>query len=181
MRSYFVVALVFALGLGARGTPASGIPTAQDVPPIQGALGCVQDFPSPHPPGRDGVMCGLDNPRGLAFSGPALYVAEAGRGGRGLSPSRPQVFRGPGGRQPLFWRERSDQPAVEPRAGAGCDRVSIARRRFRTECDRSERHRHSQRPGPAVRARTTGRGARIARQVAPTSRSACSSLQPFVS
>ena len=72
MRTLLVVALVFALGLG-----------SQDVPPIQGAIGCLQDFPtatSPDPRATV-MMCGLDNPRGLAFNGSALFVAEAGRGG----------------------------------------------------------------------------------------------------
>jgi hypothetical protein len=104
MRSHFVVALVFALGLGARGNPASGIPTGQDVPPIQGAPGCLQDFPSlASPDSRATVMmCGLDNPRGLAFSDLALYVAEAGRGALDLPLIDRQCFVGQAGGNRCF-------------------------------------------------------------------------------
>ena len=60
---------------------------------IQGAV-CVQDFPTAAAPDPRAtvVMCGLDNPRGLTFSQSALYVAEAGRGGLGLTD--PEFFQG---------------------------------------------------------------------------------------
>ena len=54
---------------------------------VPGNPACVQDFPTdvaPDPNARV-VMCGLDNPRGLAFSEFALFVAEAGRGGLGVT------------------------------------------------------------------------------------------------
>ena len=96
MRSYFVVSLVFALGLG--GTPASGLPPYQDVPPIEGALGCEA---SPIP-GSTVVMCGLDNPRGLAFSGSALFVAEAGRGAADVASPDRKCFPGQAGGNRCF-------------------------------------------------------------------------------
>ena len=60
--------------------------TASEVQ-VPGNPACVQDFPTdvaPDPYARV-VMCGLDNPRGLAFSEFALFVAEAGRGGLGVT------------------------------------------------------------------------------------------------
>ena len=42
-------------------------------------------------------MCGLDNPRGLAFSDVALYVAEAGRGGLDFSLIDRKCFAGQSG------------------------------------------------------------------------------------
>jgi hypothetical protein len=96
MRAHFCLALV--LGVVAPG--ASGVyPPANQVDrPIVGSPECVQDFPSAASPDPRAtvVMCGLDNPRGLAF-GPegSLYVAEAGRGGFGLSA--PQCFTGAAG------------------------------------------------------------------------------------
>ena len=54
---------------------------------LAGSNACLQDFPttaSPDPRATV-VMCGLDNPRGLAIGAFALYVAEAGRGGLGLA------------------------------------------------------------------------------------------------
>jgi hypothetical protein len=91
------LAVVLVLGLVARGAPGVRLSADQSTKTIVGA-DCLQDFPtaaSPDPRATV-VMCGLDNPRGLAF-GPegSLYVAEAGRGGFGLSA--PQCFTGPAG------------------------------------------------------------------------------------
>jgi hypothetical protein len=54
---------------------------------VPGNPACVQDFPTAAAadPNATVVMCGLDNPRGLAFSEFALFVAEAGRGGLGVT------------------------------------------------------------------------------------------------
>ena len=85
MRVQFAIALVSVVGIGAHGTPPSPIPRDLGRSAIQGAV-CVQDFPSATSPNPDAsvVMCGLDNPRGLAFNDDALLVAEAGRGGLDL-------------------------------------------------------------------------------------------------
>ena len=60
--------------------------TTRDVQ-VPGNPACVQDFPTAAAadPNAIVVMCGLDNPRGLAFSEFALFVAEAGRGGLGVT------------------------------------------------------------------------------------------------
>ena len=60
--------------------------TTSDVQ-VPGNPACVQDFPTAAAadPNATVVMCGLDNPRGLAFSEFALFVAEAGRGGLGVT------------------------------------------------------------------------------------------------
>lgn len=102
MRSSLVVAVVVALGLAARGPAA--ILADQDVPPIQGAAGCLQDFPSAASPDPRAtvMMCGLDNPRGLAFSGPALFVAEAGRGGLDFPVADRICFAGQAGGNRCF-------------------------------------------------------------------------------
>lgn len=76
MRAALIV--VFAVTLAASAGGPEG---------LAGSNACVQDFPttaSPDPRATV-VMCGLDNPRGLASSTFALYVAEAGRGGLGLA------------------------------------------------------------------------------------------------
>jgi hypothetical protein len=61
------------------------------------------------------VMCGLHNPRGLAF-GPqgALYVAEAGRGGQGpcFTPGAIQFCYGPSGAVSRLWGGAQDQVAT---------------------------------------------------------------------
>lgn len=97
-RLFIVVVLVLVLGLVARGAPGLRLSADQTRPTIVGAAECVQDFPSATLPDARAtvVMCGLDNPRGLAF-GPegSLYVAEAGRGGFGRSDA--QCFTGPAG------------------------------------------------------------------------------------
>ena len=81
MRIILVVVVLSVLGVGARATRA----VEQNGPAVQAAA-CVQDFPSSASPSADAtvVMCGLDNPRGLAFNDDALLVAEAGRGGLDL-------------------------------------------------------------------------------------------------
>ena len=74
-----VAALIVASG-DARGLSGA---ISQTEHATAAAAPCLQDFPSAASPDPRAtvVMCGLDNPRGLAF-GPegALYVAEAGRG-----------------------------------------------------------------------------------------------------
>ena len=97
MRARVFFTIVLVLGLAAHGAPGVRLSADQTGRPIVGAA-CLQDFPtagSPDPRATV-VMCGLDNPRGLAF-GPeeSLYVAEAGRGGLGLST--PQCFSGAAG------------------------------------------------------------------------------------
>ena len=74
MRIFVIVSVVLALGVVDGGTGA-----------VQVVPTCVQDFPTAALPDPHAsvVMCGLDNPRGLAFDHDALYVAEAGRGGLG--------------------------------------------------------------------------------------------------
>ena len=86
MRIRFFVALVLTLGLVARTAPGFRLSADHRDSTIVGNAACVQDFPSTMAPDPRAtvVMCGLDNPRGLAFSESALYVAEAGRGGLGL-------------------------------------------------------------------------------------------------
>ncbi len=102
-------------------------------------------------------MCGLDNPRGPRLQRLGSVCGRGGTRRRGPRPARPQVFPGSVGRHALFWCERSDQPAVEPRAGEGCDRISLDRRRFRTERHRPERHRFRLRTRSAVWTGTTRR------------------------
>jgi hypothetical protein len=96
-RAPLFLAVMLVLGLVARGAPGLGVSADQTGRPNAGAE-CLQDFPTAALPDPRAtvVMCGLDNPRGLAF-GPegSLYVAEAGRGGFGLSA--PQCFGGPAG------------------------------------------------------------------------------------
>ena len=97
MRNRLFLAVVLVLGLVAHGAPGVRLSADQTGRTIVGA-DCLQDFPtaaSPDPRATV-VMCGLDNPRGLAF-GPegSLYVAEAGRGGFGLSTL--QCFTGAAG------------------------------------------------------------------------------------
>jgi len=91
-RSVVLTATVWAVGV----TGFIGATAHQDLtdrPAVQGAE-CVQDFPTAAAPDPRAtvVMCGLDNPRGLTFSQFALYVAEAGRGGLGLTA--PEFFQG---------------------------------------------------------------------------------------
>ena len=102
MRSSLVVALFVALGLAARGPAA--ILADQDGPPVQGAAGCLQDFPSAASPDPRAtvMMCGLDNPRGLAFNGSALFVAEAGRGGLDFPVADRICFAGQAGGNRCF-------------------------------------------------------------------------------
>jgi hypothetical protein len=74
------------------------VSAAQYNPTIAGDEDCaLLPVPVPAPPNPPAtvVMCGLDNPRGLAFSQFALYVAEAGRGGLGLVT--PNCFAGQAG------------------------------------------------------------------------------------
>ena len=73
-----IVGVVLALGV-----VDSGMGAAQVAPT------CVQDFPAAALPDPHAtvVMCGLDNPRGLAFDHDVLYVAEAGRGALGTATS----------------------------------------------------------------------------------------------
>ena len=89
MRIHFVLAPVFALAVAVHGYPASQIPIDQDVPAIQASAACAQDFPSAASPDSRAtvVMCGLDSPRGLAFSDAAVFVVEAGSGGLGRTPT----------------------------------------------------------------------------------------------
>lgn len=96
MGTRLVIAFVLALGVGEQGTPGWPVVTGQRGRQVL-AADCPQDFPSAASPDPRAtvVMCGLDNPRGLAFSQLALYVAEAGRGGLGLSPA--QCFTGQAG------------------------------------------------------------------------------------
>ena len=86
MRMCLAVVFLSVLGAGAHATPTSE-PNRLAVQgaAIQGAP-CIQDFPSAASPDPNAavVMCGLDNPRGVAFDGDALFVAEAGRGGLDL-------------------------------------------------------------------------------------------------
>jgi hypothetical protein len=100
MRIHFVVAVVSVLGLGARSLATPEVRVNPDAPAIQGAA-CVQDYPSATSPDARAtvVMCGLDNPRGLAFSDFALYVAEAGRGG--LDVGNQDCFTGQAGAMPF--------------------------------------------------------------------------------
>ena len=93
-----LLAVVLLLALVALGAPAVRLSADQINAPIAGAAECVQDFPSAalRDPRATVVMCGLDNPRGLAFAPEgALYVAEAGRGRLGLSTGA--CFTGAGG------------------------------------------------------------------------------------
>jgi hypothetical protein len=93
-RTCFLGAVVSAFAVVAGGAPGVRPSDNQIGRTIVGA-DCPQDFPtaaSPDPRATV-MMCGLDNPRGLAF-GPegSLYVAEAGRGGLGVSA--PECFAG---------------------------------------------------------------------------------------
>ena len=95
MRARLFLAVV--LGLVARTAPDLRVSADQTGRPIAGAE-CLQDFPTAALPDPRAtvVMCGLDNPRGLAFGAEgSLYVAEAGRGGFGLSDA--QCFTGAAG------------------------------------------------------------------------------------
>jgi hypothetical protein len=85
-KSLFVVSATFMLVFALTDGWIIGAPAAAALV-IQGDPKCEEKFPSAEPPDPRAtvVMCGLDNPRGLAFSQFALYVAEAGRGGLGLS------------------------------------------------------------------------------------------------
>jgi hypothetical protein len=86
MRLRFGIAFVAALGgVGLQATDFRVL-AEQGRTTIDGAPGCAQDFPTATTPDPRAtvVMCGLDNPRGVAFGHFALYVAEAGRGGLGL-------------------------------------------------------------------------------------------------
>ena len=87
MPARFFVAFVLILGLFAWVAPGFRLSADQRDTTIVGNADCVQDFPSTTAPDPRAtvVMCGLANPRGLAFSHFALYVAEAGRGGLGLA------------------------------------------------------------------------------------------------
>ncbi len=92
MRIRAIVTLVVAVTLSVQAVRAVR-GDHQEGQAIQGAV-CVQDFPTAAAPDPRAtvVMCGLDNPRGLTFSQFALYVAEAGRGGLGLTD--PAFFQG---------------------------------------------------------------------------------------
>ena len=94
MRTRLVVAFVVVLGVAGQRAQDSRLSADQTDPTLVGAAHCLQDFPTAA--SRDAratvVMCGLDNPRGLAFGQHALYVAEAGRGG--LGRSTPECFIG---------------------------------------------------------------------------------------
>ena len=95
MRTGLFLVVVLVVDLAARGGPGVRLSAGQIKAPIIGAAECVQDFPSAASPDARAtvLMCGLDNPRGLAF-GPegSLYVAEAGRGGFGLRPEDVDCF-----------------------------------------------------------------------------------------
>jgi hypothetical protein len=96
-RAPLFLAVMLVVGLVARGAPGLGVSADQTGRPIAGAE-CLQDFPTAALPDPHAtvVMCGLDNPRGLAFGAEgSLYVAEAGRGGFGLSDA--QCFTGAAG------------------------------------------------------------------------------------
>jgi hypothetical protein len=105
MRTY-LVAFTLVLGVGGQGPPGSIVPIEQTGPVLSTA--CPQDFPSAASPDARAsiVMCGLDNPRGLAF-GPegALYVAEAGSGGQGPCVVMPNatLCYGPTGGVSRLW------------------------------------------------------------------------------
>ena len=178
MRSSLVVALFVALGLAARGPAA--ILTDQDGPPVQGAAGCLQDFPSAAVPDPRAtvMMCGLDNPRGLAFSGPALFVAEAGRGGLDFPVADRICFRGQAGGNRCFgstgaisrlWsgvQERVATGFPSHAGGSGQNAIGPNDIAFIPGPDPDLD------PSNAMTLRT-------APEAAPTSRSVCSSLQPF--
>jgi hypothetical protein len=87
MRIQFVAAFVLVLGVGGHGAPGV-LAVSEQTGTIVAGADCPQDFPSAASPDprTTVVMCRLDNPRGLAFSRSALYVAEAGRGGLGVTP-----------------------------------------------------------------------------------------------
>jgi hypothetical protein len=99
MRKRLIVAFVLLAGVPG-GVLSQESATLQ--PSVAGNPACVQDFPSLASPnaGATVVMCELDNPRGLTFSDQALYVAEAGKGGLGLSA--PQCFTGQVGAQRCY-------------------------------------------------------------------------------
>src|SRR5687767_13831255 len=90
-----LLAAVLGVGLVIPAAPRAGLAAAQPGTSAAAAVACVPDFPSVVAPDPRAtvVMCGLDNPRGLAF-GPdgALYVAEAGRGAFGSATD--QCFTG---------------------------------------------------------------------------------------
>src|SRR5688572_33351278 len=116
MRTGLFLVVVLVVGLVARGGPGVRLSADQINSPIIGAAECVEDFPSEASPDPRAtvVMCGLDNPRGLAF-GPegALYVAEAGRGGAGPCivnpPPGPTLCYGPTGAVSRLWHGTHDR------------------------------------------------------------------------
>jgi hypothetical protein len=113
MRAHLVVALVLVLSVGGQGAPALS-PSSEQTRRTVGSEDCVQDFPSVASPDPRAtvVLCGLDNPRGLAF-GPegALYVAEAGRGGNGpcIGSGVNTFCYGPTGAVRRLWRGTTER------------------------------------------------------------------------
>lgn len=100
MPARLIVALVVVVGLVAFSVPANRILANRISSTFVGNDECAQgDVPVVTPPNPDAsvVMCGLDNPRGLAFGQHALYVAEAGIGGLGLATSADHCFAGQAG------------------------------------------------------------------------------------
>jgi hypothetical protein len=87
MPARLLVAVFLVLGLVEGSAPDLRLSADRDNSTIAGNEACallpVPVAVPPNPPATV-MMCGLDNPRGLAFSQSALYVAEAGRGGLGL-------------------------------------------------------------------------------------------------
>ena len=173
MRSHFVVALVFALGLGGN----SGI----RAPPVSGRSadpGGARLRSITHP-GRDG---GDVRPRQSPRPRLQRLRFVCGRGGtrrRGLRPLDRKCFPGQAGGNRCFGANGAISRLwnrVQEKIATGFPSHAGARR---TECDRPERHRlrHTARARGLGSAQPARRP--IAQQVAPTSPSACSSLQPF--